>query len=216
MKKVLLIEDITKRQSNIKLEPYKEVLDNSIEDNYLKTYNSLKDDSFDFSKYDIILCHKSAFFNDVAKIISKLENYCNDTQTSLVLFSGGIDTSSYFNNNYEQLSLNDADFYSENLTLFLDEYKKDNKNILILLFGTRWKLNIILNVFDKMNYFIGINKDKKDIVYSKFVTNTEINLLDNLDIEFYKMEIEDNWVYMSEIIKLRDDIKNKIEELVDE
>jgi len=220
MSKILLIEDQLERQNNFmsfldfSLTDYKEVLNNAILENYQTISKELKDDIFNFDEYDIIIVHKSAFENEVRTVISKLEHFCKETKKSLVLFGG--DASSYYNNNeYEHLQINSKFFYSENLKLFLDDYIEGNKNLLILSFGKKWQLNIVLNVVEKINFFLEKNNDE-DIVYQEFRNETDINQLDNIEYSFYKVDVdEDNWVYREEIIKLKNSIDTYIEEYID-
>ena len=218
MKKILLIEDVSDRQNefmsqlNFTLNSYSNILKNCIGDQYTSIAKSLKDDTFNFDDYEIIISHKSAFEDQTNTIIAKLELYCEQTKKPLVLFSGG--ASDYYNNSkYEHLQLNSKDFYSQHLKLFLDEYKNGNINLLILSYGDKWKLLILLNVLEKINLFL--NKTKEDdIVYDSFKNITEINHLTNIRHSFYVMEIEDGWVYKKEILKLKDSISEYIKEIV--
>jgi len=220
MSKILLIEDHLERQNefmsslDFSLTSYSDILDNATLESYHTISKELKNDIFNFDKYDIIIVHKSAFENEVRTVISKLEHFCKETKKSLVLFGG--DASSYYNNNeYEHLQINSKFFYSENLKLFLDEYAEGYKNLLILSFGKKWKLNIVLNVVEKINFFLEKNSDE-DIVYQEFRNETDINQLDNIDYSFYKVDVdEDNWVYREEIIKLKNSIDTYIEEYID-
>jgi hypothetical protein len=220
MKKILLIENRPKRQRlfmnevKIDLTKYSDILDNKINEEYHKFIEDIKKDIFDLTQYNIIIAHNSIFLNENSVILGKLKNYCKINNKSLVLFSGN-DNNVYNKENYEELSLNSKDLYSANLELFLNEYRIGHQHILILCFGTKWKANIILNSLEKVNIFIAQNKDE-DIDYDEFSNFTNINLLNNLEIDFYKMEIEDNWVYLEEIIKFRDNILDYIKEIADE
>ncbi|WP_121628763.1 hypothetical protein [Poseidonibacter antarcticus] len=220
MKKVLLIEDRPKRQkdflesANIDLETYSDVLDNKIDSDFTNFMLKIKKDDFDLNIYEVVIAHQSIFINEDRVILGKLQSYCKKNKKSLVLFSGGNETS-YSREDYELLHLSSEDFYSKNLILFLEDLRQDSINIRILSFGKQWKLNIILNILENVNIFIDNNADE-DIDYDDFANKTKINLILGLDKKFYEMKIENNWVYLTEILKLRDSIINVVKELADE
>ena len=148
MKKILIIEDRTKRQHEFITETkinlndaiYENILDNKTDDKYLDIFANLKNDTFDFDDYSVIISHKSAFENENSVILSKLETYCKNNNKILVLFSGGIDTNYYLKDDeYEHIELNSKTLYSENIKLFLEDFKDGNLNPLILCYGNRWK-----------------------------------------------------------------------------
>lgn len=220
MKKILLIEDVITRQNSFMnertftLEEYEDILENSIGETYQKIALVLKDNSFDFDKYSMVMAHKSAFENDVGVIVDRLKSYCKKENKALVFFSGG--TQNYYDNTYnDYLELETKYFYSDNLKLFLDAYKENNANILMLSYGEKWKVNSVLNILEKINLFLDRNDDE-DFVYDTFKNFTEVDKLKNIEYVFYAMEIEDGWVYRKEIIKLRDDILNYIKSLSNE
>lgn len=221
MRKILLIEDRSHRQkdflrlSNINLNDYTDILDNKIDNKYEEFIKDIQNDSFDLSIYDVIIAHQSIFINDFKLILGKLKNYCKDNHKKLVLFSGGNETS-YINDEYEELGLSSEDFYSQNLKLFLENFKQNKINIRILSFGNKWKLNIILNVLEKISLFIDTNNDE-DIDYDEFVNNTKANLLNNLEIKFYQMKIDETWIdSKSEILKLKEDLIEHIKVIANE
>ena len=222
MKKILLVEDRAKRQqlfmndTQIDLTRYCDILDNYIEDKYNQCLNELLLNNFNLNQYDIIISHKSAFGEDNNKILHLLKEHCKEHKKSLILFSGGISANYYNNEIYEVLELNSKTFYSENLKLFLESVEKEDENILMLCYGNRWKLNIILNILEKLNLFIEKNQDLKDIQYSELSIDVDIDKLNKIDYKFYEMIIENGWVYLMSIIQLRDSIFNYISELADE
>lgn len=220
MKKILLIEDVVTRQNSFMdergftLEEYADILENTIGEKYQRVAIALKDNSFDFDKYSMIMAHKSAFENDVGVIIDRLKAYCKKENKALVFFSGG--TQNYYDNTYnDYLELETKYFYSDNLKLFLEAYKENNANILMLSYGEKWIVNSVLNILENINLFLDRNDDE-DFVYDTFKNCTEVDKLKNIEYLFYEMEIEDGWVYRKEIIKLRDDILNYIKSLSDE
>lgn len=221
MKKILLLEDRGQRQmdllnkANVDISQYNHVLENIIGKKYSEFIEKIKSDSFDLFPYGVIIAHDSIFSGDENRnILIKLKNYCKATNASLVLFSGGI-SNAYINEEYEELSLISTDLYSLNLKLFLDEFQKGNKNVLILSYGKHWKLNIILNILEKVSLFLEKNNDQ-DIDYDEFKNFTHSNLIENLDIKLYEMDVENNWIYRTEIVKFHNDILKHIKDMVDE
>jgi len=221
MKKILLIEDRSKRQydllskAQIDISLYYEVVDNKIEEKYIDFMENIKKDLVDLSSYEVIIAHNSIFSGDENRsILSKLKNYCKYSGCSLVLFSGGIDYS-YINEDYEELNIVAADLYSANLILFLEEFLQGNKNILILNYGNQWKVNIILNTLERINLFLQRYEDD-DIDYDEFRNFTHSNLLESLDLKFYQMNVDGHWIYRTEIVKLKNNILNHVGDMIDE
>jgi hypothetical protein len=223
MKKILLIEDRTDRQKDfldkldISLDDYSDILNNKIDDKFKECIENIKNDNFDFGLYDVIIAHESIFIDDNRTILSKIENYCKESHKPLILFSGGNSADSFDNSQYQKLTLNSQTLYSQNITIFFDEFKKDNNDIFILQFGTKWRVNILLNGFEILNNFIKEN-DKERVLLNRFKSyNSEfLNKISSLNIELYDYQIEKNKIYMSEIIKLKDDIYSHIEAMADE
>lgn len=197
MKKILIIEDRTQRQeqflekTGIKISRY-DFVDNTIGDDYVNIKKDLLKGVFVLDKYDVIVSHRSAFDKDNGKILDLIKDYCEKTQKSLILFSGGISASYYVKTPYELLSLNSKDFYSENLELFFDEVKNNNTiNLLLLAFGEKWKLNLILHVLEKLNTIAYDNiesfdelNDKTDIeTIDNFIDLDEVKDKDGIDLE---------------------------------
>ncbi len=221
MKKILLIDDRTSRQQqfaeeiNLNFDDYQNIIDNCIDEKYNTIYEQFQNDNYDLSNYEVIISHENAFGDNQNVILSKLEKYCKTNNISLVLFSGGIDTSSYQEDGeYKFLKINSKILYSENFKLFLKEFENNKKEILILSYGHKWKLNILLNIFEKINYFIAKN-DEELIYFEDFEDECKIKLLDPLNLNIYTIE-EDMEVHLSEIVKLRDNILERIKELADE
>lgn len=218
MKKILLIEDVVTRQNSFMdergftLEEYADILENTIGEKYQRVAIALKDNSFDFDKYSMIMAHKSAFENDVGIIVDRLKVYCKKENKALVFFSGG--TQNYYDNTYnDYLELETKYFYSDNLKLFLEAYKENNANILMLSYGEKWIANSLLNILEKINLFLNTNDDK-DILYDEFKNFTEVDKLKNIDYDFYDMVIDDGWIDdKKEIVKQRDDILTYIKNL---
>jgi len=208
MKKILLIEDRKERQqlfmnaTNIDLGRYDDILENAVDKKYDEIFDKLKNDSFDFENYSIIISHKSAFDKDNSVIIEKLKSYCNTHKKPLVFFSGGIDENYYNKSEYEFVLINSKTFYSQNITLFLEAYKDENENILILPYGKKWKLNIALNVLEELNKFLQENSED-DIDYDDFTQAVDIHLLGEIDFEYKVAKNEYEEISKSQIEELK-------------
>ena len=210
MKKILLIEDRQARQqlfmnhTNIDLNEYRDILDNKTAQAYDEVYEAFQNGDFDFDNYAMVIVHKNAFNGDTQEVLYGIENKCKTRAIPLVLFSGGI-TANYYEEEkkFKKLELNSKDFYSQNLKMFLENYRESgNIELLMLSYGQRWKLDIVLNCMEKINIFIETHKNEKDILYGDFVNNTKFHLFESLKIEYYKPIIDDGWLYLSEIEKI--------------
>ena len=219
MRKIVLIEDVVSRQKDFMKETdfdlleYEDILENAIGDRYREIEESLQSDDFDLSEYAMIMAHESAFGTDVKFSLEKLKQYCEESKTPLVLFSGG--ASNYYNNaKFEYLELNTKDFYSQNLKVFFDAYREEKYNILMLAYGEKWIFNSLLNVLEKTNVFLDRNSDE-DIVYKEYENFTKIDTLNSFNHNFYDIPMEDGWVYWKDIVTLKNSIVEYIQELSD-
>ncbi len=213
MKKILLIEDRHTRQkrfsleTGIDLEKYSDILDNCIEDQCNAFLNEMLSNTYDFTPYDIVIFHKSAFEkdNDNAKILKQIKDHCKSSAKPLILFSGGIVGNYYNSEVYEVLELNSKTFYSQNLTLFLEAVKKSEENLLMLSYGKQWKANLILNVLESLNLYI----DTEDIQLFKYI---DMNKLTQIDIACSKVDINDD---IKKITDFRDCLLDIVKDLAD-
>jgi len=214
---ILLIEDRVERQkyfmseTNIDLDKYSAVLDNRIKSKYTNFVQEMKKNTFSLDKYTIIITHKSAFGDDNINILQKLENHCKQHNKPLVLFSGGIDTNYYENIDFELLELNSKLFYSDNLQLFLDEMQEGSFNILTLVYGKHWKLNMQLNILEKLNLQICTNMN---LDYEEFLLDTNMNFLGDIDIKLYEPQIESGIITIHEMQKLASALEEYIRKVV--
>ena len=219
MKKILLIEDRQQRQNlfinrtEIQLNSYDDILDNFIGEKYDNLYKDIKNNQFCFNDYALIMVHKSAFNVDNQDIHFQIRDYCKNNNTPLVLFSGGA-TNYYNKEELELMEVNSEDFYSNNLQLFLDNFRETKEiELLMLSYGSNWKLNLILNSLEKINYFIA-NNQEEDILYDEFINKTDFHLLEKIDFTYYQPTVEDGWVYLDDIKKIAETIRKYIEEYV--
>lgn len=216
---ILLIEDRPERQKHFMLETgidlntYSDILDNKIEAGYHKLLADLENDTFDLSKYSVIVSHKSAFADHNVEILGKLANYCQTSKKPLVLFSGGIDANYYEKSEYETIEMNSKIFYSDHLKLFLENTRQNERNLLVLIYGNKWKLNTLLNVLEKINLFIE-NNTKEIILFKRFVLTIDYGFLDDLDLDIYKPTILGSKVKIDEIKKIGSDIEKHIAKVI--
>ncbi len=163
---ILLLENKTIRatESEINFQNYDDIMEavftddncNNMLDGFLKDYAL-------FDKYETIMIHESIYREKGRKeLFKKLENYCEDK--SLVKFSGS-NTSALVTN--ESLQLSDKNFYT-NLEFFLQMYRDNKSNILMLAYGRYWDLNPLLNYLEKLNLFIENIDTRKEVRSSKF------------------------------------------------
>lgn len=84
--------------------------------------------------------------------------------------------------------------------------------MLILNYGKRWKLNILLNILEKLSYFI--DKNNKERVLSNVFERDNKILFDNLD----NLNISLDEKFLNNKIDLKDIInfKNNIVEIIKE
>ncbi|SFV57826.1 hypothetical protein MNB_SV-9-708 [hydrothermal vent metagenome] len=217
MKKILLIEDRQQRQNlfikrtEIELDSYDDILDNFIGEKYDKLYEDIKNNQFSFSDYALIMVHKGAFNLDNQYIHFQIRDYCKENNTPLVLFSGGA-TNYYNKEELELMEINSKDFYSNNLQFFLDNFRETKEiELLMLSYGNDWKLNIVLNSLEKVNYFID-NNQEEDILYDEFINKTNFHLLEKIDFDYFQPTVENGWVYLDDIKKIVETIRKYIEE----
>ena len=220
MKKVLLIEDRFKRQEKFKeklkinLEKYNDVLDNAVYEGYEEVYSFLKNHNLDFSPYDIVLVHKSAFGDENSTISAYIEQECKKMSIMLIYFSGGIDANYYKKeDNFELFEVNSTTLYSENITLFLEVYRNGILAPGLILYGKHWKINVLCNQLNKLNIYIEQLKDNDELENFFYEDNSYLQdiLFKMEDIEFYKPKPINEEISKDEMKKLRDSIRYNIE-----
>jgi hypothetical protein len=221
MKKILLIEDRFKRQEmfrealGIELEKYNEILDNIIFDKYEEHYQLLKKQEFDFTRYSIIIVHKSAFGNDNSVITAYIERMCKEQSIILIYFSGGIDANYYQREaDFKLFEVNSKTLYSSNLTLFLDTFKDGILKPAMLLYGRHWDINVLCNISQKLNIYIEKLQDNNQLEDFFYEDNPNIKqilyqLKNNI---FYKPKSVNGEISKEEMKKLLLSIQIYIEE----
>ena len=129
------------------------------------------DDTKELEKFECIATHRSALSNNIRSII---KNYCTINKKPLIFFSGGISSSVYKDSDFPFLHINSKDFYSINLKLFLEDFKENKSvNLLIIQFGKRWKLSLLLNL--RNNILVSQNKQIiKNVNHKVEIDNSEL------------------------------------------
>ena len=182
--KILLIEDRIVRKEQfleryeIDLSKYPFIKEITPEE-YKKIKSSIKDgDKTFFDEYNLIITHKSAFSLKEQDILSSIGK-------SIIYFSGGISQSFYLEYPFPCLHINSSDFYSTDLLEFLNYINETGEiEMLILQFGSKWKLNLLLNTRDKLKQLIYKNvgndlfpEDFEGIFSSKLLSTLVSNQL---------------------------------------
>ncbi|MDI9358266.1 MAG: hypothetical protein QM528_04925 [Phycisphaerales bacterium] len=122
-------------------------------------------------EYDCIALHRSALS---IEIIDTIKGYCKLKKKPLIFFSGGISSNVFKDTDYPFLQINAKDFYSSNLTLFLENCEQSKAvNLLILQFGKRWKLSLLLDIRNH----IAVAQNTKSEILIKRVKDLKVNSL---------------------------------------
>lgn len=118
---------------------------------------SLKsNDTKPLDQYECIASHRSALSNEVR---DTLKEYCRIKRKPLIFFSGGITSSVLKDLDFPFLHINSKEFYSENLKMFIEACEESNAvNLLVLQFGKKWKLSLLLNL--RNNIAVALNKQE--------------------------------------------------------
>ena len=217
--KVILIEDRKERQNrfietfNFDFKQYQGILFNATDSKYIKINEALKNEDYKvLEDFDIIISHKSAFEEANVQIIHRLENYAKTNNKKLVFFSGGIDSVYYYKEDeFEYMELNSTNFYSNNLKTFLEKLKRNlNPSILVLAYGNKWKLNIFIDILDKIaKYIQDIKKDKT--LFKIFYKKNNLEKLEDLGFE---INFKNREITKKEMIEIKNKLANYIEEII--
>ncbi|MDR6845668.1 hypothetical protein [Flavobacterium granuli] len=228
MKKILILDDRIKRQesflndSNLAKDffvKYSDLVDNLQDSTFEKFKQKLAvEDQYGFLKdYACVIVHRSAFSKE---IVNKIFAFCSKNNINLVYFSGGISsTNLQGNDKFSFLTINSKQFYSSNLTMFLEEFKQNGKdNLGLLAFGEQYELNILLTFSYKLSFFNALQLLKEDCVIDEFVQAYDIdnelimNILKN-KFDWFDDDNADNPLKTLTVVK---DAKELIEKIVTE
>jgi hypothetical protein len=213
--RVILIEDRTVRKelflsrSEIDFTKYNFFKEVTPEE-YTQLKSDLKTGDLSFFRgCDVILTHKSAFTLNEQDALSALGK-------SVVYFSGGISQSFYLEFPSPTLHINSSDFYSSNLLYFLEKIATTGEiEMLILQFGDKWKLNLLLNLRDKLKQMIYRNEGKDlypedfDLVFN----NKVLSIIESEQLKSDMVQLQKQGLSSGEIVLLSDvfsEINNQV------
>lgn len=183
MKKAILIEDRPNRQKDFTKKLSRNLNDISILENIcgFEKFNFYKEilgsSSFnELDKYEVIIIHRSAL-SSTERL--RLIDFARKQSKTLVLFSGGISSVTLQKIDVGiLLTINSKDLYSMSLINYLEG---NDLNILELAFGENWKINLEVNLLDKLIlYIINYNPKPLSIILS------ELKVTDWLQENYFK------------------------------
>lgn len=162
MEKIVLIEDRPERMAHIcnkkgiKLESFEQlrIFTNKEIENLKKNIESNNFELLD--SYKIVMTHQSAWSQ---VLLSSLKDFCKRTNKPLVVFSGSVSTSHLHMADPPILTIEVDNFYSPRLTLFIEHFfKNGTPNLLLLQYGDKWKLNVLLEARNILSVYLNKNK----------------------------------------------------------
>lgn len=188
MKKILLLEDKIQRdslkQANIDFNKFTNIEVMLGENACNVLLNSFKY----LDNFDVIIVHAGIQCDEKQNILIEIKKYCSKKNTTLVTFSGGADVS-FFKD--DTLEVTAKSLYT-NLPVFLSSYP-DSSHILMLAYGEKWSINILLNIVEKLNIFIEENRDDLIEDYDEFEDDFDLIKLKNIiSNERYTSQISKN------------------------
>ena len=216
MKKILLLENKDNRQDilTFNLKQYS-FLNNVLGDNNCNILldNFLVNQSI-FDEYDTIIIHESIYYDEKReKLFAILNNFCSEKK--LIKFSGN--NTQFSLENEFSLQLSPTTLY-ENLEIFLETYKIDDSNILMLALGKNWYLNVLLNSLEKLNIFIENNNDKpkQKSIFSSKAGLTKIKAVSPESYALIFSGIDSNTITTDQMNKVTDRLKKLIQDKANE
>ena len=157
-----------------------------------------KDKSFQYcSDYSLLAFHKS--WLDSNSLLLEIERYAKYNNKFLIIFSGGI-SQTLLLNDYKDLRVNSADFYTGKLPDFIERYatSKIEQPLLRLLYGEAWQLPIFMKY--RQLLWKGLPESDKDeefilnfeSILKEFGESTSVDIMHRLNIAIKKLIIKEN------------------------
>ena len=147
MKKVLILDDRIERKKTHMSPRALQKLSECTNDNYVAIVSGegIKKESIsrDFADYDLLAIHYS-WAND-KRLIQDIDDYAKNNNKHLIFFSGGI-AQTLLLDDFKRLSINSAEFYSDNLPDFIKMYatKEIDLPLLQFLYGNNKNLPLLM------------------------------------------------------------------------
>ena len=170
MNKVLILDDRVERKRNHMSNSAIIELTNCVKRGYLEMITGEgheNDKYFQYcSDYSLLAFHKS--WLDSNKLFSDIEKYAKNNKKFLVIFSGGI-SQALLLNEFKDLRVNSAVFYSGRLPSFIEKFAKSEveQPLLDLLYGKAWQIPIYMKF--RQLLWRGVTEDNED--YMNFILN---------------------------------------------
>ncbi|MBP3193998.1 hypothetical protein [Natronogracilivirga saccharolytica] len=201
MEEIVLIEDRPERMAHLcnkkglNLEEFEQLriftkkeiesLEKNLESNNFKMLDG----------YKIVMTHQSAW-SQVK--LSSLKDFCKRTNKPLVIFSGNGSPSHFHLTDPPILTIEVDKFYSPRLTLFIEHFLKNGiPNLLLLQYGNKWKLNLLMEARNNLSVFLSKNKGIKTLNYYNDAVGIPQALFSmseelSLNLEWYEDGIAEN------------------------
>lgn len=191
MNKVLILDERVERKKNHMSNNAIRELTDCMNRGYLamNTGEGIeKDNSFQYcSDYSLLAFHKS--WLDSNKLFSDIVEYAKNNKKHLVIFSGGI-SQTLLLNDFKDLRVNSADFYTDRLPVFIEKYAKSEveQPLLELLYGKSWLIPIFMQY--RQMLWRGVSKENNEFedfesnyktILEKFKTSTSTEIMNKLE-----------------------------------
>lgn len=204
MNKILLLENKIDREGLHEIKSADinglELILGDIECN--RILNDFLDNHMILEQYTTIIIHQNIYEEEKRNLLfNKLKSYCKEKY--LVIFSGGNNSIS-LRNDY-LLELNSKNMY-KNLFSYVEEFEKNNPQILILGYGKKWELNIFLNILEHINIFLENNKNENFFDFDEFEYEIDLEELKKTNYQYSEIVSIKKSLSKNEILNIRDKI----------
>lgn len=191
MNKVLILDDRIERKRNHMSNNAILELTNCVNQGFLTMITGEgieKDKSFHYcSDYSLLAFHKS--WLDSNMLLSDIVRYARKNEKILVIFSGGI-SQTLLLNDYKDLRVNSAIFYSDSLPIFIEKYAKNDveQPLLELLYSKAWLIPIYMQY--RQLVWRGVTEESEEYMnfelnygmyLEQFKTPTSIEIMNKLE-----------------------------------
>ncbi len=179
-RKIILLDNKNERQEKIYKVDFSK-LDNveniSGEEDCNTLLTNFMNNDYDFNDYDFIIIHKNIYPEAKRELIfSKLKK---DNEDKLIYFTG--ENNIKLDNTIPTVT--STDMY-KNLQIFNDNFTGGKENILMLQYGQRWEIDILLNDLEQINLFIENGDEYREKVIKKLPVNKLVlDMNDDFNIE---------------------------------